>query len=79
VANVARYEQAGLARFEEERVPWERPPAAVSLGIQRGSEETIHVYIADGELKTDHSFYLAGQRFLTLHYAIERLAPPIPT
>jgi hypothetical protein len=30
---------------------------------------------ADGELKTDHSFYLAGQRFLTLHYEIERLAP----
>jgi hypothetical protein len=36
-------------------------------------EEQIHVYVADGELKTDHSFYLAGQRFLTLHYEIERL------
>jgi hypothetical protein len=34
--------------------------------------EQIHVYIADGELKTDHSFHLAGQRFLTLHYEIER-------
>jgi hypothetical protein len=36
--------------------------------------ECIFVYVADGELKTDHSFYLAGQRFLTLHYEIERLA-----
>jgi hypothetical protein len=37
-------------------------------------EEQIFVYIADGELRTDHSFYLGGQRFLTLHYEIERLA-----
>ena len=37
-------------------------------------QEQIFVYVADGELKTDHSFYLAGQRFLTLHYEIERLA-----
>jgi hypothetical protein len=36
--------------------------------------ERIFVYVADGELKTDHSFDLAGQRFLTLHYEIERLA-----
>jgi hypothetical protein len=31
------------------------------------------VCVADGELKTDHSFYLAGQRFLNLRYEIERL------
>jgi hypothetical protein len=37
-------------------------------------QERIHVYVDDGELKTDHSFSLAGQRFLTLHYEIERLA-----
>jgi hypothetical protein len=37
-------------------------------------EERIFVYVADGELKTEHSFSLAGQRFLTLHYEIERLA-----
>jgi hypothetical protein len=37
-------------------------------------QERIFVFVADGELKTDHSFYLAGQRFLTLHYEIERLA-----
>jgi hypothetical protein len=36
--------------------------------------EQIFVYVAGGELKTEHSFDLAGQRFLTLHYEIERLA-----
>ena len=36
-------------------------------------QERIFVYVAEGELKTEHSFYLAGQRFLTLHYEIERL------
>jgi hypothetical protein len=35
--------------------------------------EEIHVFVAEGELRTDHSFSLAGQRFLTLHYEIERL------
>src|SRR5919198_229163 len=28
--------------------------------------EEIHVYVVDDELRTDHSFSLAGQRFLTL-------------
>ena len=37
-------------------------------------QEEIYVFVTDDELKTDHSFYLAGQRFLTLHYEIERLA-----
>jgi hypothetical protein len=37
-------------------------------------EEEIHVYVADGDVKTDHTFALAGQRFLTLRYAIERLS-----
>jgi hypothetical protein len=37
-------------------------------------QEHIFVYVADGELRTDHSFYLAGQRFLTLRYEMERLA-----
>src|SRR3954469_3311059 len=36
-------------------------------------QEQIHVYVTRGELKTNHSFYLAGQRFLTLRYEIERL------
>jgi hypothetical protein len=29
--------------------------------------------VADRELRTDHSFALAGRRFLTLHYEIARL------
>ena len=37
-------------------------------------EERIHVFVRDGQLRTDHSFSLAGLRFLTLHYEIERLA-----
>jgi hypothetical protein len=36
-------------------------------------QEQIFVHVAEGELRTDHSFSLAGQRFLTLHYEIERL------
>ncbi|MEY2442175.1 MAG: hypothetical protein QOJ46_1601 [bacterium] len=35
--------------------------------------EQISVYVTHGALKTDHSFALAGRRFLTLHYEIERL------
>jgi hypothetical protein len=37
-------------------------------------QERIFVSVARDELRTEHSFYLAGQRFLTLHYEIERLA-----
>jgi hypothetical protein len=37
-------------------------------------QERILVYVTDGELRADHSFYLAGQRFLTLRYEMERLA-----
>jgi hypothetical protein len=36
-------------------------------------EEQILVCVDGGELKTEHSFSLAGQRFLTLHYEIDRL------
>ena len=42
-------------------------------------EERIHVYVTDGELRTDHSFSLAGQRFLTLRYEIERLQDAQPS
>jgi len=36
-------------------------------------QEQIHVYVTGGgALETDHSFSLAGQRFLTLHYEIAR-------
>jgi hypothetical protein len=43
-------------------------------------QEEIHVYVDDGgELKTDHSFALAGQRFLTLRYEIARGGSPAMT
>jgi hypothetical protein len=35
--------------------------------------EEIRVEVRDGELRTEHGFSLAGQRFLTLHYFMERL------
>jgi hypothetical protein len=37
-------------------------------------DEHIFVYVDRGELRTDHSFSLAGRPFLTLRYEIERLA-----
>src|SRR5262249_54748970 len=37
-------------------------------------EEQIEVFVRDKELKTEHSFSLAGVRFLTLHYETWRLA-----
>lgn len=36
-------------------------------------DEEIVVPVDGGELRTDHSFSLAGRRFLTLRYEIERL------
>ncbi|HLA42851.1 MAG TPA: hypothetical protein VJZ27_05420, partial [Aggregatilineales bacterium] len=35
-------------------------------------DEMIDVFVENGDLKTDHSFYFGGFRFLTLRYAIER-------
>jgi hypothetical protein len=35
--------------------------------------EEIDVFVDDGRLKTDHSFYFGGYRFLTLHYTMERV------
>jgi len=34
--------------------------------------EEIAVYVQDGQLRTDHRFYLSGQNFLTLYYSMER-------
>jgi hypothetical protein len=36
-------------------------------------DEEIEVYVAEGQLKTDHRFYLAGLNFLTLYYTMERI------
>src|SRR5215218_8843331 len=41
-------------------------------------QEEIYVFVTDGELRTEHSFSLAGQRFLTLRYEMERLSTPSP-
>jgi hypothetical protein len=38
--------------------------------------ERILVFVTADGLRADHSFSLAGRRFLTLHYEIERLAAP---
>ena len=35
-------------------------------------DEEIEVYVVDGELVTDHRFYLAGIEFMSLHYEITR-------
>ena len=43
-----------------------------------GSEAAEAKNVAGEQLKTEHSFYLAGQRFLTLHYEIERLVADSP-
>jgi hypothetical protein len=57
------------------RSPVRRPPTAPLTVLELPYfQERIFVYVADRERRTDHSFYLAGQRFLTLHYEIERVA-----
>jgi hypothetical protein len=40
--------------------------------------EQIDVFMRDGEVRTEHSFSLGGQRFLTLHYEIARAADSAP-
>lgn len=35
--------------------------------------EEIEVYLQEGQLKTDHRFYLGGINFLTLYYTMERI------
>ena len=37
-------------------------------------DEEIEVYVHDGQLRTDHRFYLSGFNFLTLHYTMERVS-----
>ena len=53
------------------------PPAKLTArslpSIDRIVRDQRSAATSDGELKTDHSFSLAGQRFLTLHYQIDRL------
>ena len=44
-------------------------------GLAKVTLSQGNVVWSDGDLRTEHSFALAGRRFLTLHYEIERLAP----
>ena len=37
-------------------------------------DEEIEVSVTDGQLRTDHRFFLSGFNFLTLHYTMERTA-----
>ena len=40
----------------------------------RGFEEQLDVFVADGELRAEHAFWVFGFPFLTLHYRIARRA-----
>jgi len=38
-------------------------------------DEAIEVFVRDGDLFTDHRFFIGGRNFLTLHYSMSRLQP----
>lgn len=42
-------------------------------------DEEIDVFVEDGQLKTEHRFFLGGWLFLVLHYIIERKEEPAMT
>jgi hypothetical protein len=42
-----------------------------TLGVP-GFKEELDVYVADGELRADHAFWLFGLPFLVLRYRIRR-------
>ncbi len=46
-----------------------------TLGVP-GFKEELDVYVADGELRADHAFWLFGLPFLVLRYRIRR--KPVP-
>ena len=52
-----------------------RSPGALTVLKLLAFQEEISVSVTGVELKTHHSFSLAGLRFLTLRYEIERIAP----
>ena len=43
-----------------------------------GFAEELEVYVGDGEVRADHSFWVFGLPFLVLHYRIRRKAAPAP-
>jgi hypothetical protein len=46
-----------------------------TLGVP-GFKEELDVYVADGELRADHAFWVFGLPFLVLRYRIHR--KPVP-
>ena len=52
------------------------PPTVVNTGSMSTEivGEEIEVYVQDGQLRTEHRFYLSRLNFLTLHYTMERVA-----
>jgi hypothetical protein len=47
--------------------------ALTTLGV-RGFAERLDVYVADGELRAEHAFWVFGFPFLVLHYRMHRKA-----
>ena len=39
--------------------------------------EEIEVYVEDGDLRTDHRFYLGSRLFLTLYYTMQRVTAEV--
>jgi len=47
----------------------------VTVAAVRGFAERLDVYLADGELRAEHAFWVFGLPFLVLHYRIHRKPP----
>ena len=49
--------------------------AELTTAAVRGFAERLDVYVADGELRAEHAFWVFGIPFLILHYRIHRKPP----
>jgi hypothetical protein len=47
----------------------------VTVAAVRGFAERLDVYLADGELRAEHAFWVFGLPFLVLHYRMHRKPP----
>jgi hypothetical protein len=45
---------------------------SLTTAAVRGFAERLHVYVADGELRAEHAFWVFGFPFLVLHYRMHR-------
>jgi hypothetical protein len=48
--------------------------ASLTTLAVRGFAERLDVYVADGELRAEHAFWVFGFPFLVLHYRMHRKA-----